>query len=476
MKRFGVILKTAALLVVLVGSAVGGMPRDPSELKFDPLVFHMPKAVEGTLGNGTKVLVFENHDLPLVTIAAHVTMGKYYLPVSRMTSVDVLSRLWDEGGAGNHDPAQLDSLVEAMGMTLVAGVGDQEGYVSAFLAREDLQRGAALWRDLLLHPVFDEDRLARAKARKIKDLQSYNDNPNSLARALFWQLMAGPNSAEGKVADKEDIEAVTRNELLALHTRFVTPSNTMIGIAGDISHAEAMDLLNGLLGAWKNDGNPGPPVLIPPERKPQPGVYVLPGDFEQCHVRIGRSLPGLTEMSDEYPAVKLLDFGVGYIRVFYRTRKEGLSYGTGSRLFADHFQGTMMAQGSTRPSKVLDLLRAIREEVSEVGDRPLSDSELQVSRTFQMGSFIRGLETARDVVRLRLQEKTLGLPDGYYQDLIAGEQSVTAAAVETTAKRWMGFGEDPIVLVVGTPEGGPEVLEKLGLGPVHILEPIQFGQ
>ncbi len=465
-----------ALLVVLAGTSASATLREPSELKLEPLAFTMPEGEELLLSNTIRVLVFENHDLPLVTLSAHVVMGKYYLPVERATAVEVLSRVWDEGGAGALPPEALDSLVGRLGMSLHAGIDDREAYVTAHMAREDLSRGAALWRDLLLDPRWDEERVARAKARKTKDLLSINDNPRSLARVWFWRLLAGPESAEGRVATRREIEAVTRDELLALHRRFVIPRATVIGLAGDITPDEARDLLEKLLSGWSARDGVELPEILPPVRRARPGVYLLPGDFEQCRIRIGRNLPGLTDTADDYPAVMIEDFGVGYMRVFYRTRQDGLSYGTGSRLIAGPFEGSCTASGSTRPEKVVELVRAVREEIDGMEQRPLTDLEVRGSRTFQLGLFIQKLERARDILRLRLREITLDLPPNYYPDLVASLQSVSPDEVAAAGKRWLGFGDNPVVLVVGTPEGGPDALEQLGLGEVHILEPIAFGE
>ncbi len=466
----------AALLLASVGGAAAETPRDPAQLELEPLNFVMPQAVERRLDNGIRVLVFENHELPLVTLSARMAMGRYFVPVEQVTAVELLSRLWDEGGAGDYGPARLDSLVEAMGMTLRAWAGDQVGGVVAYMAREDLDRGAELWRELLLRPVFDPDRLQRAKARKIKDLQSINDDPKGLAETWFWRLLAGPESVEGRVADRTEIEAGTREDLLALHRRFVVPQNTVVGVAGDITPEQAVALLGSLLGDWTGPDPFTAPQVRAPRRQARPGVFVLPGDFKQCHIRIGRNLPGLTDRSPDFAAVKIADFGVGFLRVYYRTRLDGLSYGTGSRLLADRFQGTCMALGSTRPEKVVALLDAVMEEVAGVGKRPLTEEEVETARTFQLGAFIQQLETDRDVIDLRLKEITLGLPDGYYQGLFSRQQQVNADEVASVTRRWCGFGDNPVVLVVGTPEGGAEALAELGLGPVQILETEDFGK
>ncbi len=477
MKRLNHVAVLMFGILLMAGStAQGDTLRDPDELTLEDLNFELPVATEASLSNGLRVMLFENHDLPLVTLSVHITMGNRYLSPDRHTAYRLFSRLWDEGGAGERSPEEMDARVAALGMSLSAGGGAREGYVSASMVREDLDAGAELWRDLLLRPRFDVERLARAKARLLKDVQGINDNPNRLAGTWFWRLLAGPDTPEGRVHARTGIEAVNREEILSLYRAFVRPEQTVVGVSGDVTMDEALVLLEDLLGDWNAEGEAPPLAPYAWERVTRPGVYLLPGDFGQCHVRAGRSIAGLTEVIDDYPDANLIDFALGYLRVYYRTRSEGLSYGTSTRLVADADRGEFYVQGSTRTDKVVDLLRVVREEVEGLAARPLDDTEIASARTFLLGSKIRSMETANDVVRNRLEEVAKGRPSGYLEWLVAGLQGVTPASVAAAAERYVGFGDEPVVVIVGTPDGGADVLAELGWGPVTVLEPVVFGE
>ncbi len=469
------------LLVLVVGRTgtvygSGDTPRHPDELALPDLVFDIPEPVETRLSNGIRVLLFENHDLPLINLSAYVSMGDRFLPPDRHTANRLLSRVWDDGGIGTLSPDEVATRVAALGMSLSAGVGDARAYVQASMVRDDLAEGAVLWRDLLRAPRFDDDRMERAKARLLKDVQGINDNPDRLAETWFHRLLSGPESPEGRVHTRAGIEAVTRDDVLALYGSFVLPERVVVGVSGDIELPEAVALLESQLGDWRSETEAPPLEPYIWERTPRPGVFLLPGDFEQCHLRMGRGVAELTDRSADYPETKLLDFGVGYMRVYYRTRGAGLSYGTSTRLTANESRGRFWAWGSSRSGKIVDLITAVREEVADLSSRPLNDGEVATARTFIIGSLIRRMETARDVVSTRLDEISLGRPDGYTADLIAGLQAATGEQVAAAAARYAIFGDAPVVLIVGNPEGGVESLESLGLGPVTVLDPIEFGR
>jgi predicted Zn-dependent peptidase len=474
----------AFLSLFMVGTAVGSAagqtaaetPRHPDALTLGELDFSLPEGVETRLSNGIRVFIFEDHDLPLVTLAAYISMGSRYLPPNRHTAFSIYSRLWDEGGAGERSPEEVEEQVAALGMFLSAGASRMMGSVNASMVREDLSAGAELWRDLLLHPRFDTERLDRAKAQLLKDVQGINDDPDRLAGTWFPRLLSGPDSPEGRVHTREGIDAVSREEILALYHGFVRPERSIIGVSGDVVPDEITALLEDLLDGWRGVDEAIDLTPYPWERATRSGVFLLPGDFQQCHIRMGRSVDGLTNLSDDYAHSKLLDFGFGYMRVYYRTREEGLSYGTGTRLVADEDRAKFYAHGSTRTDKVINLIGVVRDEAANLPERPLNADESESARIFMVGVKVQDLETARAVMRTRLGDIIRGRPQDYTERLVAGMQSATTADLAAAAARYTGFGDDTVVLVVGEPEGGAAALEALGLGPVTVLEPVVFGQ
>ncbi|MCY3018123.1 MAG: hypothetical protein NTW87_03705, partial [Planctomycetota bacterium] len=103
-------------------------------------------------------------------------------------------------------------------------------------------------------------------------------------------------------------------------------------------------------------------VQLPPSKpvaKSGLSLYLLRGNYEQSQVRVGRLIPDLTDQSPDYAAATILSFGLGYERVFYRVREEGLTYGATMMLNVGEERSGLRGFGSCRGDATVPLLRAI---------------------------------------------------------------------------------------------------------------------
>lgn len=466
---------TTILLLALPAAAAAGTPRTPEELRLEPLRFELPAIESDTLACGVPVWGAPDHDLPLVTIVARFPIGQRCVETEDLAALRLLDGTWVSGGTDDLDPDALDRRLAELDATIDVGIGSRSGHVTASCVTEDLPDVLRLWADVIRHPRFAPDRLDRARAKRLQELQSVNDRPDRVAAYRFQWLASGPADPRWKVESREQLEAVASADLAALHRRFVRPDDMLIGIAGDYDPETIRGELDALFGDWKADGPP-PPAPTDPEVTPAPGVYLLPGDFAQTQVTIGCPVPDLDQTSPDFPASQILDFGLGWGRVFYRSRSEGLSYGAAIFLGVDGDDAVLQGSGSCRPEVAVDLAAMLLEELRGVGERPLDADEVASARTFRLGSVISEAEVPRQLIRGRLADIAEGRPADLRARIFRGFQECDSARVAAVAARILPRPEDLVVLVVGDPAKLDRPLESLGLGPVTELEPVRFGE
>lgn len=475
---FATAILSAAILGAwpATGAAQDQTPRHPDELTLPPIEFTPLEAQTAQLPCGIPVILHPNHDLPILDLTIQFRMGSRYLPAEEHTACGLLSSMWRSGGTQQLSPDELDAVLTGLDVSIHTFVGHRSGGVNVSLATEDLRQALPLWRDVVVAPGFDEDRLARAKANRLKRLQDINNDPGAIAEQRFFRLLMGPEYPTSRFETRDDIEAVGATHLNALHQRFVRPENALIGVSGDFDPDDMLALLEQLFADWPARGSFIEPVAEPWIPASQPGVYLLRGDYAQSQVRIGRIIPDLTDRSPDYPAALILSFGLGYERVFYRVRNEGLSYGAAVMLRTAEERSTLRGFGSCRGDATLPLIRAMLEETERSAVDPIAGSDLEAARVFRIGGEVRANETAASIVRQKVSDRMKDRPDDFRANLLAGLKSTTEEDMLRLAQDYVVRNDPWVLLVLGDPEEFGAPLDSLGLGPVHEIEPVVFGE
>ncbi len=474
--HFGALILAAAGVAVAAAPVPAETPRHPDELTIPAIEFTPLAAQHATLAGGILVILYPNRDLPILDLTIQFRMGVRYLPAEEHTACGILANLWRDGGTEHIPPDSLDSILTGLDATVSSFVGDRTGGVSISLSKDDLERALPIWRDVVVSPGFDADRLARAQANRLKELQDINNDPGAIADVRFRWLLMGPDYPTSRMETRADIDAVTPAKLRALHGRFARPENALIGVSGDFDPAEMLARLDRLFRDWPAPGPYVAPVRAPWVPNPQPGVYLLRGEYEQSQVRLGRLIPDLTDASPDYAAATILSFGLGYERVFYRVREEGLTYGAAVMLNVGDERSSLRGFGSCRPDATLPLLRAMLEETQRVAVEPIAGADLEAARVFRIGTEVRASETAAAIVAQKVSDRMNDRPEGFRAELLQRLKSATEEDMGRLARQYVVRDEPWVLLVLGNPDGFGAPLDSLGLGPVRELEPITFGE
>src|SRR4030042_5048648 len=157
-----------------------------------------------------------------------------------------------------------------------------------------------------MQPVFEQDKLTLAKGLKIEELRRIFDDPQKLAFHEFGRLMY-EDPQWGRVATRESLSRLQRDDLIRTHELFYNPENVMIAVSGDIGRKEAEILLNRYFGIWKFSEKKVSPPPLPHPREGE--IFFLPQDIPQSVVLFGWFAPSKKD-AQFYP-FEILDFIVG---------------------------------------------------------------------------------------------------------------------------------------------------------------------
>ena len=121
-------------------------------------------------------------------------------------------------------------------------------------------------------------------------------------------------------------------------------------------------------------------------------------------------------------------------RLYRRVRDErGLAYSVGSWLSPWRHGPSMMVSLQTRVDEVGEAVRLVREDMASMMRGPVPAAELNLARSYLIGSFPLRLDTTGKVARFLVALEEAGLGLDYPERYKEGVGRVTAADVQRVA-------------------------------------------
>ena len=173
------------------------------------------------------------------------------------------------------------------------------------------------------------------------------------------------------------------------------------------------------------------------------------------------------------PLYEHTDLDPQTMRIMARMKLEVVNLAGFEDLMPSELSGGMIKRAAVARAIIMDPRILFMDEPSAGLDPAVSSAldDLILRLRDAMGMSIcvvtHELESA-----FKIADRVTGRGADYARRMVAGYQAADEASLAATAARWASFGDEPVVMVLGTPDGGPEALEGLGLGPVTVLEPL----
>lgn len=301
-----------------------------------------------------------------------------------------------------------------------------------------------LLSDMLLSPRFDQTELEREQKVIIEEMKMVEDSPEEFLGELFHAAYY-PDHALGRPIEgtPETVSSFDRARTAAFHRTAYHPRNFVIAAAGNVSHAELVELAERAFagqaagttpeqhssqeefGASSQPPRPAAPILIQRKR-----------ELEQAHLILATPWPSARD-EDRY-AASLLGSVIGggtSSRLWQSVREErGLAYSVGAAAHGFTDSGMFQIYAGTSPAQLDEVLDLALAELRRVVREPVGTDELQLAKDQAVASILLGLEsTSARAGSLARQEITHGRrisPD----EIIARLEAVTPEDMQRVAR------------------------------------------
>ncbi len=436
------------------------------QLTYPPLpAFSLPKPTRTVLPNGLVVLVMEDHELPLVSVSARFRTGSLLEPAEKTGLASLTGSQMRSGGTTALTPEALDRYLEGRAASIETSIGDDAGSAGMSVLKQDFAEVLQVFSDVLRQPRFDPSRLEVARRGIEAGIARQNDDANGIASREFRELMYGADSPFARTVTYETLRAIARDDLVAWHTTYLHPDQTIIAVHGDITQAEALAAVTKVFGDWAR----GPKRSVTfPEPRPQSatGVYeVVKPDVAQSSIRIGHMGALKSTHPDYYPVQVLNEVLSGSFtsRLFSTVRTEkGLAYSVGGAVGSSFTRVAPFAMStSTKTATTAETIRTLIGEARRIISEPPTQAEIDRAKQSILNSFVFNSATSEQVLAQQATYEYYGMPTDWLERYRAGIDKASAADIARVAAQYI-TPERFAILVVGPVEGRDEPLSTFG--------------
>lgn len=422
-------------------------------LKFPPLkAVQLPKVEQFTLPNGLKVMILENHELPLASGSLRIRTGALLEPGDKAGLASIAGQVMRTGGTKQRKADDLNAKLESMAASIEGGIGNDSGSVGFNCLKENLDEVLDLFKEVVVEPAFSQDRLDLILTQARSEISRRNDSPEPIRNREFQNLLYGKDTAFGDREEYATIGNITRADLVAFHARYFFPANAMLSVYGDVDTAAVKAKLEKLFADWTSQ-KPAVPAFPVVTKQKAAGIYVADKpDSEQTFFTIGH-LGG--KLSDkDYAALTVMSNILGgggtfSNRLMQSIRSDkSLAYGISSSWSADYLhEGTFTVSGSTNAATTSQAIAESIKEVKRMREEMVGPTELAAAKQRVENTFVFSFASPVQTLNRMMNYQYYGYPQDFinqYKDAVA---KVTAQDILRVAKEYIKPEEFTIVAV-----------------------------
>ncbi len=399
--------------------------------------FEFPGGHVQQLPNGLTVLVVEDRRQPLVSFSLLFPAGATAQPAGKEGLAAMVAGLLDKG-TSTRTAQDIARAIDRVGGSLSAAADADFAQVNATALKPSAALALELLADVVVRPTFKEDEVERLRRQVLSGLQVQFADAEFVATAVARRVAYGSHPyAIGADGTPDTIRALTREDIAAFHKARYVPDGAVLAVAGDVTAAEALALVQTHLGGWS--GKAAPPQVAEPRVPARGAVLVDRADSVQTQIRVGTvAVP--RNHPDYFPLlIANQAFGGSFnSRLNMKLRaNEGLTYGARSLVDADRHAGWWGVSTYTRTEETARAVALIEDLLRDFRETPITEAELKEAKGFLIGSFAIGAETPAQVAAKLLEARAYGLPADYWQKYRDNVRAVTAEQIAAAVRKYV---------------------------------------
>ncbi len=303
----------------------------------------------------------------------------------------------------------------------------------ARLLDTEIDTGLTLLAEMLQRPAFRVGEIDSERKVVIEEINMNEDDPSDVAiEAFFTSLFAGHALERPVLGTKDSINEMTPEDISGYWQRRYGTGSTVIAVAGNVSHEQAVELVSMHFGDWTREPEAGHDLESPSFGST---VNVVSRDTEQAHLVIGGDSIHRTDEGRYADAVMHHILGGGMSsRLFQTIREErGLAYAVQSFSMPFAETGAWAVYVGTTPASAHTVLDLVIAEVEQMAANGVTDEELERAKGHMRGSLALSMEDTNTRMTRLGRAEIIGLPHLSLDERLAKVEAIAADDVRSIA-------------------------------------------
>jgi predicted Zn-dependent peptidase len=367
-----------------------------AENSASPTTAHLRDIRTTTLPNGLLVLTERMPHLRSVSMGVWIDCGSR----DETPEVNGISHFIEHmvfKGTTTRCAQQFAREIDAIGGNLDAFTGKETVCFNIKVLDENVPAALDLLTDLVLHPTFSPEDIAKEQSVILEEIKMDEDNPDYLVHELFTQnFWKGDALGRPILGTSKSVSSFTQQVVLDEYARRFTPPNMVFTAAGNLDHDEFVAQVAAAFSSL--DASSG--ERIAKHNAPQAFPHItLKNKKSLEQVQFCLAVPALPiAHADRYTAYLLNSILGGGMssRLFQSIREErGLAYSIYSELNPFRDTGSLAVYAGCAPARTREVLELTLAELTRIKQEPVSDEELKRAKDQIKGSSSRMSSLAR---------------------------------------------------------------------------------
>ena len=408
-----------------------------------PLSVTVPNIEHFKTQSGVRVSFVRAQALPIVDIDLRFNAGSARDSSVRANGFGIASMTATmlTQGTQSLDENDFTRATETLGIDLNTSAYKDMFIVSLRSLSDDahLLPAIDLMTQTLTKPTFDQDILARNKARLLVGLQQQKQDPGSLASIAFDKALYGQHPyAHPSSGTLESVPSIVQQDLIAFQNRYLVAANASLAMTGNLTLEQAKKLAEDIT----TNLPLGVAATTLPEPKPLSKGEHIHIDFPSTQTTVLMGQLGEKRATNVQAQQQQTNFAVGNdvlaggdfnARLMTEIRQNlGYTYGISGSMSPMLTRGPYQISFATRNDKARAAIDASLKVIDETLDKGITGAEMRLTTDNLKNSFPMSFASNASINGLLGMMNFYNLPDNYLTDYMSRIEKVALNDVNKT--------------------------------------------